>query len=187
MAKTKVIKQPTYQGFTINTAHGGCKDSWLNKLINKSNQAIKQLQRPEGYVISFELGEGKEITQVFDALRYFYKRGMPIYLCKYEVKLLAANDPEYDKALDPHREYHHYHMAVILDGKWHTKKSISYFLHVQQKKGLIHQYHVSKDKVTKKVSKPLKTMMAEWIYHASYLCKIATTAKVAKPFTTSAN
>lgn len=184
MPRTKTIHDTIYKGYRINSARGGCRDSWLNHLINLSRYALAEQREPKGYVLSFELGANYTIQNALDNLNYYFQRSVrregspvkPLYAWKHEVKMLKVSDAEYDQAQDPDRPYSHYHMALVLDGKQVFDKAIRWFLHSQQQAGVIHQYHLSKHGQTGHVSKDLRIEFDDWIYHASYLAKIDTAA-----------
>lgn len=195
MPARKTIKSNTYRNYPINSKHGGCYDSWLDNLIDLSEYAKLVQTRPAGYVVSFQLMPGVTISQIQDNLVYFFQHSknrkknpcVPLWVCKYEEKMLTVNCPEYPDALNPTIVYGHYHMGIILDHKHITDKSFSLFFHQQKTKGLIHHYKVSKRCTRfggkKSIHKMLKTEMSDWIQHASYLCKLDTAAGK-KPFST---
>lgn len=192
MSRTKVVVDGMYRGFKINSSHGGCRDTWLDGLLDMNRYALDVMYEPNGYVVSFEFCEGYGIGHFIDNLNYFYQRSKrrqktpckPIWSWKYEVKMLESSDSEYGEAADPARPYHHYHVAIILDGKKARARSLKLFMHLQQQQGVIHQYKVSTNRDTGKVGKSLRADLSGWVYHASYLAKLDTAAPVLKPFST---
>lgn len=182
MATLKITTNPEHRGYRINVAHKGAYKKWVDKIIDLSSHALEVQYEPTAYFISFDLCPGKTIQQVQDALTYYYKDSArraktpcpPLWATKYEVKPKG----------DPATPYHHYHMAVILDGKKARHQSLKAFLRNCERKGLMGSYKLSQNELTKNYGKDLNTEMDDWIYHASYLAKVATTAEVRKPFNT---
>lgn len=187
MSVRKIIETNTYRNYPINSKHGGCYDSWLDNLIDLSEYAASKFTRPRGYIISFQLSPSATIKNILDNLKYFFLESdrarettptKPLYVWKCEEKILEKGSKEYAEALNPEAPYRHYHMAVIVEGKYRTPKSITKFFQQQQENGLTHHYSVSEDdgrhSGEQRMDKCLKTKMDDWIYHASYLCKLDT-------------
>lgn len=192
MPSLQVINNPKYRGYRINTEHEGAVSQWIDKIIDLSSHALEVQYEPTGYVLSFELCQGKTVKQFQEALTYYYNDSperaktpcKPLWVTKFEVKEVTSDSPEFLTVDDPTQPYAHYHMALILDGKKTREKSLNFFLLRCQRNGLVVQYKISQNYYDGRRSKDLMTEFNDWIYHASYLAKVATSAPVRKPFNT---
>jgi len=194
MPRPVIITTPTYQSFPVNnntSKTGGLNKGWLDSLIKVSNHSLTSFYQPEGYMLRVALKPGVEIESFLHALKYWFAeaagyvtRHTPLYACKYEVKMLTPADEEWTQVTNPSLPFHHYHIAIILDGKCARLSGLSYFLS-EKHHVYLRSYHLSKDWNGKVVIHDVKNNMDRWIEHASYLCKIKTTAPVKKPFTRS--
>ncbi|MEN2505522.1 hypothetical protein V8Z77_01220 [Stutzerimonas stutzeri] len=194
MPRQKVIKTPTYQSFPVNNnirKTGGLNKAWLDSLIKVSAHSLSSFYQPQGYMLRVALKPGVEIESFLHALKYWFAeavgfptRHTPLYACKYEVKTLTPSDEEWDHVGNPLLPFHHYHIAIILDGKCSRLSGLSNFLFMKQK-DYLQSYYLSKDWSGKVVVHDLTNSFDSWIEHASYLCKVNTSAPVHKPFNTS--
>jgi hypothetical protein len=194
MPRQKVIKTPTYQSFPVNnnvSKTGGLNKAWLDSLIKVSTHSLTSFYQPEGYMLRVALKPGVEIESFLHALKYWFAeaagfttRHTPLYACKYEVKMLTPSDEEWKQATNPTLPFHHYHIAIILDGKCARLSGLSYFLS-KKHTDYLQSYHLSKGWDGKVSVHDLRNNFNKWIEHASYLCKVNTSALVPKPFNTS--
>lgn len=143
------------------------KSNILEALYVMTYQSSKCLRLPLGFHVRVRFTKNMNMKKFSARLTTHYKR-------KWGYKPLRVSVKEDD----PRDNGVHYHIAIILDGKINTKKSLQYFLALLQQSGFLNDYKVippySNSNGLKLHNEILMDQYFEWM---SYLAKENTKVK----------
>lgn len=140
------------------------KSNILEALYVMTYESSKRLRLPLGFHVRVRFTKKMNMQKFSARLTTHYQR-------KWGYKPLRVSVKEDD----PSDNGVHYHIAIILDGKVNTKKSLQYFLALLQQSGLLNDYKVipptSNSNGLKLHNEILMDQYFEWM---SYLAKEST-------------
>lgn len=180
-------KETTIRGHKLNNpmSSPGLYAEPTNKLIDLVEHSVDKFSRPDGYHLRVRLGHGVTISVFLDRLNKSYSR--PGTTRKKENTFTplclwtCENDPQH-KDYDPDGIRFgsglHYHVAIILDGRKATAKSLHTLRDQFVDEGLLLDMKVcpTTQEQGKAYCKSLKDEKerSEYIYWLTYICKVRT-------------
>jgi hypothetical protein len=138
MEKKKYYKE-SYMGYSINCSNTlPCYTGILSHLFDRIKIAQIEFTRPLGFHVRFRLKDGTDPRILTDRLNKYYT------LKRKGRKISNTFKPIWVKAseLDPDQDGNHIHLAIILEGKKATKKSLDSFSAKLKKDGYLENYSV---------------------------------------------
>jgi hypothetical protein len=187
-----VTKEINIKGYELNNSENylGVYVEPFLRLIEVVEHSTEVFSRPQGYHLRFRLADGVSIATLVDRLTKNYSRPgrgrkkentfKPLFLWACE------SDPNYrffdDDGVSRPGAGHHYHMAVLLDGRKASPTSLHALRTKLLKLGLVLDMAVIPTMTPegKGYFKSLNSQLGreEYVFWLSYICKVRTKASL---------
>jgi len=174
----KMIKREhskgTYMGYAINCSPS--KPSYLailSDLFERIQVSKETFTRPLGFHIRYRLKDSVDDRLVSDRLNKYFSNPSKHRKAQNTFKPIWLQVRE----VDPNRDGEHRHMALVIDGKKATRRSLCTFFANLMKKGFLDNYCIPKpDEPEYKDGVCLKSEegIACFFYWLSYIAKVRT-------------